>query len=108
MMIRTPVRHGYEIEHGLIVDVENKPVIKIEDFRVRDHIIIALNAYKALYNAGAASVSRKEVVEWEFSKVRKIVADTIPEHHRTGTAGVVYAAMIAAMDAVLTDLEAKK
>lgn len=60
------------------------------------------------YRAGATSVSRREVVEWEFSKVRKIVADTIPEHHRTGTAGVVYAAMIAAMDAVLTDLEAKK
>lgn len=40
-------------------------------------------------------------LEREFGKVRKMVEDAIPAHHRTGPAGVVYAAMVAAMDEVL-------
>lgn len=62
-----------------------------------------VDARKA-WNSRAASASRKEI-EWEFKKVRKMVEDAIPEHHRTGPAGVVYAAMVAAMDAVIEDLE---
>lgn len=56
------------------------------------------------FDAGAASVDRT-AIEWEFKKVRKMVEDTIPAHHRTGPAGVVYAAMVAAMDAVLETME---
>lgn len=61
-------------------------------------------AYELGVRDGAASVDREEI-EWEFKKVRKMVEDAIPAHHRTGPAGVVYAAMVAAMDAVLEMME---
>ena len=46
-------------------------------------------------------------LEREFGKVRKMVEDAIPAHHRTGPAGVVYAAMVAAMDEVLAGHDSK-
>lgn len=59
-----------------------------------------------IWNTRAASIDRV-AVEWEFKKVRKMVEDTIPEHHRTGGAGIVYAAMVKAMDAVIEGMEKK-